>query len=246
MADVVFKVGGTDLELAGVRLMEVIEGAHAIPASRGDLPVFDGIDGVTDAEQPFEANTLSFGLLVNGGTRVGLNDALRTLRRLVKPGSTVTMTRELTYTSGTETHTATAKFAGLDHSQWTPSVYRVVLRMLILDGVWYGSAVTQAIANGNNTVTGVGDVRTHKMVITLTGGTTPTLFNSGYWVHFSGPMTSPVVIDTEAGTATQGATDVSEFLTWNQINIFQVKSGSHIIALTGGGSASISYEPAFL
>lgn len=242
------RVDGTDLQQTGVRIFKVWEGVHATNIPRGQNPVFSGVDGESSIDRPFPAQVLGLGLIVKGGAPdvTGFNDAYRTLRRLCPPDRDLALERRLAYAAGNESHTTTARLRSMIPSQLSPADYRVMIEFTILSGLWYGTAVTQAIANGNNTITGVGDVRTKKMTITLTGGTTPTLFNSGYWVHFSGPMTSPVVIDAENGTATQGVTDVSEFLTWKGPTVFQVKAGSHVIALTGGGSASISYTPAFL
>lgn len=244
MADVSFLVNGTDLEVAGVRFMEVIEGAHDTPLSRGDLPVYPGRDGARDVDQPFEASILSLGLVVNGGTRQGFNDAYRTLRRLVKPGKTVTLTRNLSYTTGAESHTAAAKFAGLTPAQIAPGVFRMVLKFLILDGVWYGPAETI----GAGTVTVKGDVRTQRMTITLPGGVAgPTVTNStnGYAFTFSGTLATPTDIDNETAQAIRGGIDVSDALTWTKTLPFRLEAGSNTITITSG-TVSIEYRPAYL
>lgn len=242
-------VDGTDLQTTA-RIMKQWEGVHDTAPQRGQLLTYPGLDGETNVDQPFGPTILGLGLLLRGGSTqvTGFNDQYRTLRRLCKPGRTVTLTKTLNYTGGDESVTATAKLRSMTPSQLTPADYLVAVEFSILSGVWYGSAVTASLSNGSNSVTGQGDTRTHRMTITLTGGTSPNLLNGvgGHSVHFSGSMGSPVVIDVEAGTAMQGATDVSQYLTWSKTQLFRINAGVQTIVLSGGGSASISYSPAFL
>lgn len=250
MADVTYLVDGTNLEVAGVRLMEVIEGTHVTPSLRGELPQFAGIDGVMDVDQPFDSTVISFGLVVVGPTRQQFNDNYKTLRRLIKVGKTVTLTRTLSSSGGDQVATAVAKFdGGLEPAQMAPGVFRMVLRMRLLSGLWYGATSVQSITPGLNTITPFGDTITKRMTVTLTGGTTPTLRNAtlDYELSFGGSMGSPVVIDVQTGTATQGATDVTADLTFNRVLPFALLGGStNSITLSSTGSASISYSPAHL
>lgn len=245
MADVQYLIDGVDLEVAGTRLMQVIEGAHVMAEMRGDLITYPGKDGQVFVDRPFDSCVVSFGLAVVGPTRSGFNDALQTLRRLIKPGRTVTMSRVLQYSGGPGTHTCLATYAGgLEPVQVSPGTFRMVLRMLNLDGLWYGSTGTFTAGAG---ITVLGDVRTRRMTITLSGGTNPTLTNStnGWALTYTGSTSTSVVIDVENMTATQGASDVSGNLSFTKDWPMQLEAGSNSFVCSSG-SASITYYPAFL
>lgn len=243
-------IDGTDLATSA-RIVQAWGGVHAAPANRGQGFTLAGRDGVLDdTDRPFEPGILSLGLLVRGTSDVtGFNDAYRTLKRLVKPGSRVTLTRRLSYGTGTEDHTATARYAsGLEPEMLTPADGRMVLTFTILDGLWYGSAASLTGITGTSSKTATGDVRTHRMTVTLSGGTNQTLTNAatGHSFTYTGSSSTSVVIDVEAMTATQGGTDVSANLTWTKTHPFRLVPGAQNLTLTGGGSASISYQPAYL
>lgn len=238
-------IDGTDLATAA-RIVQVWEGVHATPTNRGSALVIPDRDGVLDFDRPFNANTLSLGLVLRGSSDVtGFNDAYRTLRRLVKPGRQVTLTRRQSFTTGTEDHTAAARYAdGLAPTMLTPADGKMVITFTLLDGLWYGAA--QSIGTGAVTV--LGDVRTHRMTITLTGsGSTTTLSNSAndLTLVYTGSKSTAVVIDVEALTATQGGTDVSHNLTWTGVLPFRLEPGAQTLAVSTG-SAAISYQPAYL
>jgi hypothetical protein len=245
-------VNGTDLSTAvlGTRKFQVWEGIHTTTIPRGQDPSFAGIDGETFVDRPFPAGVLSLGLIVRGSSDVtGFNDAYRELRRLCPPDEPLTLTRRLSYTSGNESHTTTARLRAMTPSQLSPADYRVALEFTLLEALWYGTSSVIALSSGVNTGVGAqGDVRSQKMTITLTGGTTPGLSNAatGHELDFTGSMSSPVVIDVLNQTATQGATDVSQYLTWTKSVPFALRSGVQQILVSGGGTASISYSPAYL
>lgn len=238
-------IDGTDLA-AAARIVQVWEGVHVTPGNRGSGLVIPDRDGMVDFDRPFGANTLSLGLLLRGSSDVtGFNDAYRTLRRLVKPGRQVTLTRRQSFTTGTEDHTAAARYLdGLNPTLLTPADGKMVLNFTILDGLWYGAS--QSIGTGAVTV--LGDVRTHRMTVTLTGsGSTTVLSNSanGMTFTYTGSKSTAVVIDVEAMTATQGVTDVSANLSWNGIFPFRLEPGAQTLSVSTG-SAAISYRPAYL
>lgn len=250
MADVQYIIGSTDLESAGVRRIEEVAGGHITAPLRGDLLQYPGRDGAVDVEQSFDTNLISLGLVVWGPSRQQFNDNYRTLKRLLNIGDTVPLQRVLSFTTGSETHQATAKFDGsLEPVQINPGVFRMVVRYRLLDGVWYAlNPTTRSVAAGSASYSISGDARTRRMTITLTGGTSPVLSNAtnGHSLTFTGAMGSPVTIDTFAGTATQSSTDVSQYLTWKRLGVFALESGTNFLAVTGGGTASIDYYPAYL
>jgi hypothetical protein len=157
------------------------------------------------------------------------------------------LTRRLSYTAGNEEHTCLARYAsGLDPTLSSAMADgRLVLIMKNLWGLWYGAAVT--IGTGTSSVTG--DVRTRKMTVTFTGGTNPALTNSttGEVLTWTGTVGgTPVVVDVQAMTATQGATDVSDKLSWSGTYLMTLRAGSNTLSLAGGGSVSVAYSPAYL
>lgn len=238
---------GTDIKTSGVQLLRVWEGALATPVLRGDdLTVVDADGATSPDDRPFDAFLLNLGLTLRGGTPTGFNDLYRTLRRLVKVDSTVTLTRRMSYTSGNEEHTATARY----DSGLAPSMIGMVegdftLAMKVLDGLWHGPAAT--VTTG--TVTVLGDVRTRRMTITFTGGTNPAYTNAttGDVLTWTGAVGgTPVVVNVEAMTATRGGTDVSGALSWTRTFPMTFKAGANVLSLTGGGSVSTSYSPAYL
>lgn len=239
-------IDGTDIATTA-RIVKQWEGVHDTATLRGNLVTYPGADGETDTDQPFGPTILGLGLVLLGSTITTFNDQYQTLRRLCRPGGTVTLTKQLDLTAGTQSYTATCKLRRCTPSQLSPSAYAVALEFSVLDGVWHGSQVTQAISNGSNTPSISGELRTKRMTITLTGGTTPTLTNSttGHSLHFNGTMSAPVIIDVENGTATRSSADVSEALTWTKLSPFALLPGTNTIVLAGGGSASIAYYPAY-
>jgi hypothetical protein len=240
-------IDGTDLATA-TRFEEDRDGYYQMGPQRGDLLTYPGIDGETNTDQPFGPTVFTQHLVLENASVAAANSEFRTLRQLCKPGRTVTLTKTMTYTGGDESVTATAKLRDIQRARINPVMARCVVEWSILSGVWYGTPVVASLSNGANSVTGAGDTRTQRMTITLTGGTDPHLLNAvgGHSVAFSGLMGSPVVIDVEAGTALQGATDVSQYLTWSKVAFFRINAGVQTITLTGGGTASISYSPAYL
>lgn len=240
-------IDGTDVETA-TRFAVDHDGFHGTPPMRGELPTFPGVDGETNVDQPFGPTVFPLQLMLLGEDVTTANDEMRTLRRLCKPGGTVTLTKQMAFTSGDESHIATGKLRNILVSQPSPESFLAVVEFSILEGVWYGTSTsTTSLSSGLNTPNIGGDVRTKNMTITLTGGTTPQLVNNttGFALSFNGAMGSPVVIDVLNATATQGATDVSDLLTHTQGLPFALAPGTNQIALFGFGSGSITYTRAY-
>lgn len=241
-------IDGTDIRTAGVRLLRGWEAALAVPDLRGDDITVPDSDGDTSIdERPFNAFQIGLPLAVRGSSQAAFNDAHRTLKRLVKPDGTFTMTRRLPFTAADEDHTATGRYVGgLQPSQ----MYAMVdgdftLSLKNLSGLWYGVSTT---ISSTGAVTVLGDVRTRRMVITLTGGTNPTLSNTttGDSLTWTGTVGgTPIVIDNQTIIALQGATNVSGALSYSRTYPMTLKAGSNTLALSGGGSFSIAYYPAY-
>lgn len=238
---------GTDIKTAGVQSIEVWDGVISTPSVRGDDERIPLVDGDLYVEKPFDAHQIGIGLVLTTAGRTLFNDTFRTLRRLCKVDGTVTLTRRLSYTSGNEEHTCTARYLqGLDPTLTSAMADgRLVLVMKNLGGLWYGPAVT--IGTGASTI--AGDVRTRKVTVTFTGGTNPALTNSttGDVLTWTGAVGgTPVVVDVANMRATQGASDVSSALSWTKTFPMTLCAGSNTLALAGGGSVSVAYSPAYL
>lgn len=237
---------GTDIRSAGVRLLKGWEDALAVPDLRGDDITVPDTDGDTwVVERPFSAFQINLPLAVRGGTQAAFNDARRALIRLVKPDGIITATRRLPFTAADEDHTAPARYVGgLQPSAMYGMIDAdLVLSMKILSGLWYGTLTTISAS-----ATILGDVRTRKMTITLTGGTNPTLTNTttGDSLTWTGTVGgTPIVIDNQTITAMQGATNVSGALSHSRTYPMTFAAGANTLALTGGGSFSIGYYPAY-
>lgn len=236
-------IDGTDVRVAGVRHVAVWDGVLASASARGSDQTFPFRDGDTPTEKAFGAFDFPLPLQLLAAGATPFNDALRALRLLVKPDRTVTLTRRLSYASGNESHTALARYvSGLDPQMVKMAGGECQLVMRILEGLWYGPAVT--IGAGTSTI--LGDTRTRRMTITLTGGTNPTLTNTttGDVLTYTGSPTAAVV-NVEAMTATD-TVDVTQHLTWSpRFFPFTLREGANTLVLTGGGSVAISYQPAF-
>lgn len=240
-------VDGVDI-IASTRWEEDRDGYYAIPPARGDLITYPGVDGETNTDQPFGPTVFTQHLMLEGASYTAANDEWKTLVRLCKPGGTVLLTKRMSFVSGgDQDYTAVAKLRDIQRSRVNPVLSRCVVEWSLLDGVWYAPAVTTSLSSGLNSPSISGAVRTKRMTITLTGGTTPTLVNSttGHQLHFNGTMSASVIIDVENGTATRSGVDVSEALTWTKLSPFALLPAGNDLVLSGGGTASISYSPAY-
>ncbi|MGZ6838564.1 MAG: phage distal tail protein [Blastococcus sp.] len=240
-----FLINGTDIKVAGVRQVVDLSGAYSTAPLRAGQVVFPGRDGEAFLSRSFDAGSLTLGLVLLASGFAGFNDTYRTLRRLVAPGTQLTLTRRAAFATGNEDHTAKADYlSGLEPAVTAAGqVGRLALAFRLLEGLWYGPSATL----GTGSVTALGDTRTHRMTITLSAGTNPTLTNSvtGHSLTYTGSTSTAVAIDVEAMTATQGSTDVSANLTWTKTFPFRLNPGTQTVTCSSG-SASISYQPAYL
>ncbi|MGZ4596281.1 MAG: phage distal tail protein [Actinomycetes bacterium] len=238
-------VDGSDIA-STARILQVWDGIHAVASERGDPVTVPGRDGVVDVDRAFDAFPVAIGLQLRGASLLtGFNDVHRDLKRLCKPGRKVTLSRRLSYTTGQETHTCSGRYlSGLEPTLMTPALGRVVVSFLNLDGLWYGPSTTI----GTGTVSVLGDVRTRRMTVTLSGGAGPTTVTNttnGWAFTLTGSTSTAVAVDVENMTATQGGTDVSSRLSWTKGLPLQLEAGSNTLTCSSG-SASIAYQPAYL
>jgi hypothetical protein len=227
--------------------IQVWEGIHDVAAQRGDPIPIPGADGAVDpGELPFGVGVLPLGLQLRGSSLTGFNDAHRALKRMCKVGRQVTLSRRLSYTTGNETHTAAGRYlSGLAPTLFTPALGKVLLSFSILDGKWHGPAVT--IGAGTSSITG--DVRTRRMLVTVSAGTSPVVTNTtnGSTFTISGSTSTPVVVDVEALSASASGVDCSGRLSWNTGSFdypLQLEPGSNTLTISSG-TLSVAYQPAY-
>lgn len=232
---------------------------HTQADMRGELPMFPGVDGAVNVDQPFGPQVLSIpvGLASVGCSQEeemeAANQKYRNLRRLSRPGQVVTLTRVMSYPGGLESHEALAKLLTMTPSRLALQVMKAVLDFTLLE-LWYGPAVSTGALTTEDPGTTVdveGDVRTHRMEITLPAGAARTVYNNtnGHWVTFNAVAAAGgVLIDVEARTATNitGGADVSRYLLWGKAYPMRLDPGENVFSVTDGTSASISYQPAYL
>ncbi len=234
-------IDGSDLS-STARILQVWGGVHTVAGNRGSGFIIPERHGITDdIDRPFEAGVLGLGLMLRGGAPdvTGFNDAYRALLQLCKPGRKVTLTRRLSFATGNEDHTASARYiSGLDPDMQTPADGKMFLRFLILDGLWYATALTPTIPA---TITVPGTAKTNRMTLVLPG--TGTLTNTTLGVSVAVTAAQTLTVETKQTTGTLSTiTHAGDPLG----NWFTLAPGSNVITWSGGGTPTISYQPAYL
>lgn len=235
MFDTIF-VDGVDLATR-VSCIQSLDGIYSTPNVRGSNLIIPGVDGEIFLPKSFDANVIELAIMINGTSNSDFNQAYRSLRRLIPPGKLLTLGRRLTYGGVTEDHTAQGEYV----SGLTPSVQllrfgKATIGLKVLEGIWYSSST---FATGTGSVTINGDVRTHRMTITMSPGTL-TNNTTGTTLTYAG--TGSATIDVESMTAKEGTNDTSSKLVWNQTYPFELAPGLNSIS----GTASIVYRAAYL
>jgi len=245
-------INGYDLKSYGKLAADPYASAHAFAGLRGQPLAYGGMDGAVYSRRSLGTKLVTYVLALVGETLTKQNDAYAALCGILHLTSSNEIKRRVSRTAGDVTQVATGWVNRLVPSYEGPYVTSVLLEMGIFDGGFYADAAS-VISTGSVVV--AGDLRTSKMVITLTGGTNPTLTNAqGQKLAFAGTPSSygNVIIRPERifygqpiATNGAGSVDVSHLLTWTHEDVFSLEPGSQSLVLTGGGSASVSYQPRF-
>lgn len=92
-----------------------------------------------------------------------------------------------------------------------------------------------------------GNAPTNHLTVVFTGGTNPRITTpDGNWVQYQGTPATPVTLDIKSGMATQGGNYVNGLIVRNpEFPSLPVALPGDSIALSGGGSATLSYESAW-
>jgi hypothetical protein len=210
-----YKIGATDVTTFLTHL-QVIDGNIGIPPLRQDDYSVPGRTGAIAATPWWGPRVVTFGGIVAGLTRPAMQTNLKSLGSLVlNGGDTFTLSRTID-TTGTPTHTATARYlGGLEQSEALSNrVARVAFDVQLMDGFWYESAYTPGTALAGTTVVNVnGDAPTQDISLTYSiGAGSQRVTNSAY-----------------PGLAR-----------------LTLKPGNNTLVVTGGGSVTMSYRAAWL
>lgn len=227
--------------------------------------------GALDVPQVPGTREFGIGMILHGAghpDQAGHNDAWRSLARMVwSPRLPLDVRRTVRFSTGDETHQCAAKYiSGLGPNMIVPgSMSRAALRFRNIDGYWYALTDTVAgvVSGTPATMTVPGDAETHRMTITLSGGTglqTLTNTTNGVLMTFNAPTTdTPVDIDVLGFTAYQDTTvqgengpeTISTPVVGSMTHTgdtfwMRMQPGSNTLTLTGGGTATIRVRAAYL
>ena len=262
-------VDGTNVLVAGCRFIEDWSPLYGTSPLRGDNHVIPGRAGEVAVPKVIGARTMPLAFVVTaadpatGVESSDLNTAskqarlnFRTLVRLLNPGGTITLKRVIGYPAGDETHTCTAEFlSALDpaYDLGTDEFARTVVDLRLLDGVWYKETAVEHVLTGTSSVSILGDVTTRRMTIEFAG-------SSAAQALVNSTTGETVTIDAMNTTTHEAVLDVEDFTAVrNSVNIvgkvegsgpdyawMTLEPGTNSLTVTGGGTVTLTYYPAYL
>ena len=210
-----YKIGATDVTTYLTHL-QIIDGNIGIPPLRQDDYIVPGRTGAVAATPWWGPRVITFGGVVAGTTRADYQTNVKGLMSLVhNGGDTFTLSRTLD-TTGTPTHTATARYLGGLESVEALSnkVGRVAFDVQLMDGYWYESAYTNGTALAGTTVVNVaGDAPTQDVSLTYS-----------------------------IGAGSQRVTNAA----YPGLGRLTLKPGNNTLVVAGGGTVTLSYKAAWL
>lgn len=231
---------GTDL--ATVARLASYEGLYEPPPLRGDDPAFAGRDGVLAVTKPFGVGVLTLQLVLLSDSQVARNDAIRAFTRAVKPGRTVTCTRQRTFSSGTESHEATVRYlSGLAPSMVGMSS-RLAVTFEVLSGLWYTTTASSwsiASTGGFHPVTNPGDATARRITFTFPSSGS-LVSDDGQQITVSGATTVDVVEQSATGGVTVTPQPDSTG-GW-----FRLDPGVTNLNWGGTGTVTVDFYPAYV
>lgn len=236
------RVNGVDLSTV-VDCVTSLDGLYHVGNVRSDNVVFPGVDGEKFVDRPFASNVIELGLVLKGDTVTGFNDSFRALKKLMQPGVELFLERLMSFSTGNETHVASGELvSGLNPTMQLMRFGKTTIGLKLLDGLWYASAPQTFIAAAGDTVDISGEARTHRMTVVVAPGTTLTNATTGHTIQNGVPVGANVVIDVESLTATQGANDVTNAVTWTGRYPMRLVPGPNTFTGTG---CTITYTAAY-
>lgn len=252
-------INGTPLSTLGTveQVWENVLGAPELVGEPVHVPLRPGRFNV---RQVPDAREFTVGILLHGAhdeDQAGHNDMWRRLVRLVwSPGAPLTVHRTVRFGSGDETHVCSAKYIdGLQPTDYVKGgMSKVALRLLNLDGYWYGTAETSVTAAAGETVVidVPGDAPTLRTFITFDGGATGlhTLTNAttGCAVAYAGETSTGIELDVMSFTATaaDGKSMVGRVAHGGDVFWMRMAPGENQLTFSGSGSVQLRTTPAYL
>ena len=222
-----------------------MEWAYAARPASGDATTYLNMDGGSMGDPTYPPTIESIVVSLFGDcdeeTWGHANQRYRNMIQACKPGRDVVLTRRREYPSNVvEEQTCRARYIQSSLTRPQVAENQAVVDFVNLDGLWYGDEVIEAAPG---TLTVPGDVRTHRMTVTLTG-TDPVLTNTttGSVLSYTGDATGGVTLEVDSVTVLSGS--VANW-SWNQRLPFRLLPGENVLTVTGG-TASITYQPAYL
>ena len=210
-----YKIGTTDLTTVVTHLQR-IDGNIAVAPQLQDDYLVPGRTGAVAATSWQGPRVITFGGIVSGATRVAYQQALKDLGKLVlNGGQTFTLSRTLA-TTGTPTHTATARYlGGLEQVEpLSNRVGRVAFDVQLMDGYFYDTGyATLGTVTSSATVNVLGEAPTQDITVTYS-----------------------------VGAGTQRVSN-SAFPGLGRLTLVP---GNNTLTLTGGGNVVLSYKAAWL
>lgn len=246
------KVDGTDLAASGVAvtwegsLLDAIDDTF-------DTITYPGVDASDTSSGFVTPRIWTVRCRVRGSDLDDTWTKIRGLRRRTKPGRQVELTRQML---GGETNTIVSLLApgrrvgdALGWDEADGGLEAVIGIDFQLLGLWHPAAAT-TIASAAGTQSIAGDVRTHRIVATLSAAAVnPVVANAttGYAFRYVGTVPAGgVAVDVVARTARRLSDDgdVSAALRWSKAAPFRLDPGANVITVSSG-TCALDYYPAY-
>lgn len=232
---------------------------QAPPKFRGSNVVVPHRAGETYKRKTVDSRVITLAMWVVGANTDGIpgNRRLfesnwRMLRRLLwTPNRQVTLTKVFydDVSNSVITASADAQFSdGLDSEMTGTSRAAFTVDLLLADPYFYSGEITQSFS-GSRTFAALGDADTQRIRINFSGGTNPRLTNTtkGIWTQWTGSAGGGVDLNSYNFTAVQGSTNVISGITHDgAYEWMRIGPDGDSLTLSGGGSASVTYAPAWL
>jgi phage-related protein len=243
--------GGVSFNSFGVTQVKLTEGPLALPPRRGSNPTPFGRSGEVWAQKVWQARQIALTLWVTPPGNVAdpnlamyqqidaLNacfakEGLQTLQHNHPDGSI---------------RTSAAEVVDVKLSRQLPetAVFYEALVDFSLPDPWFYTAPLTVPGSGSFTITSPGSAPTESIVLTISGGSNPSVQNTttGDSLTWSGSP-GTLIIDCYHRLVTNSAVNAIGQLSHNGSRYLQIAPGANLMTFTGGGTLSVAYQPAYV